>query len=96
MHHTPEEVQAIAATASAFLLGFSTACAAFVYSKAVRQTYVIWHRIQKPTAYMIMVWIELLACFVMSLVNYLFLDGHIRDGCVTPSDAGLSVTWLPC
>ncbi|KXJ86583.1 hypothetical protein Micbo1qcDRAFT_112607, partial [Microdochium bolleyi] len=57
--------------------GISLGFAMFTFAKACRQTYGVWKRKRAVNAYIIMVWIEWLVCFVISIMCWFFLWGSI-------------------
>ncbi|KAK0661627.1 hypothetical protein QBC41DRAFT_350630 [Cercophora samala] len=62
---------------ASFLWGASTAIAIFSFAKAFRQTRRSWLHTHKVNAYIVMVWLEWVACVIMSVISWLFLIGII-------------------
>ncbi len=63
-----------------FIWGFSMACSVFSGAKGLRQSYLMW-RCTRWWAkyYMVMVWIEWISCFVMSIITWSYLQGRINS-----------------
>ena len=59
------------------VLGFTGGYLAITCTKAVKQTYMCWHRSGKINAYIVMVWLELTSGFLLSLLSWLSLTNHI-------------------
>lgn len=59
-------------------LGFTLGVALWIATKAFKQTRAIWMRTHRVTAYMLLIWSEWIACLVIAIVSWFFVNGFIQ------------------
>lgn len=74
--------------------GISITFTIFTFSKATKQTFRVWKRKKGINGYIIMVWLEWLACIVMSILSWLFLWGTIPPSWVELQVGGRNICQL--
>ncbi|KAI1844110.1 hypothetical protein JX265_009627 [Neoarthrinium moseri] len=62
---------------ASIIWGFSLSCACFTFVKGARQSWISYRRTKNVNAYVVMIWLEWLACLVISVISWLFLRGVI-------------------
>ncbi|KAH7020748.1 uncharacterized protein B0I36DRAFT_434744 [Microdochium trichocladiopsis] len=75
VHVAPSDIEMNVAS---MIWGVSIGFAVFTFSKGVRQTWGIWKRTRTVTAYVALIWIEWLVCFLLSPILWFYIWGSIE------------------
>lgn len=62
------------------VFGITLGLTIFAAIRAANQTYHQWKRARRITAYMVLIWLELIASGVISGLSWGYVDGLIRPG----------------